>query len=112
MSRDRRLRRGGSAIGTMLTMNMARQISRNQSISVTARRGLTVRVAKGRIWLTRDGDIKDYILNAGESLEIGASGRVVVFGLTEAFVQVDEPERAPGLWTGILARLTWMGERA
>jgi len=96
----------------MLTMNMARQISRNQSISVTARRGMTVRVAKGRIWLTRDGDIKDYILNAGDSLEIAASGRVVIFGLTEAFVQVDTPERARGVWAGFFARLTWMGERA
>jgi hypothetical protein len=96
----------------MLTMNTARQISRNQSLSVTGRRGMTVRVASGRIWLTRDGDIRDYILNAGDSLEIAASGRVVAFGLTEAFVQVDTPERAPGLWTGFLARLTWMGERA
>jgi len=96
----------------MLTMNTARQITRNQSISVNARRGMTVRVAKGRIWLTRDRDIKDYVLGAGDSMEIGASGRVVIFGLTEAFVQVDTPERAPGVWAGFLARLTWMGERA
>jgi len=93
-------------------MDIARQISRNQSISIAARRGMTVRVARGRVWLTRDRDIKDYILGPGESLEIVSDGQVVVFGLTEAFVQVDKPERAHGLWTGLVARLTWMGERA
>ena len=112
MSRDRRLRRGGSALGNMLSMNMVRPISRNRSVSVAAKRGMTVRVARGRVWLTRDGDIKDYILNAGESMNLEASGQVVLFGLSESLVQVDKPESAPGLWTGLLARLTWMGEQA
>jgi len=93
-------------------MDTARQISRNQSISIAARRGTTVRVARGRVWLTRDRDIKDYILGPGESLEILSDGQVVVFGLAEAFIQVDTPARAPGAWTGLLARLMWMGERA
>jgi hypothetical protein len=93
-------------------MSMVRQISRNQSISVAARRGTTVRVSRGRIWLTRDGDARDYVLNPGDSMNLEASGRVVLFGLTAAFVQVDKPERAPGLWSGLLARLTWIGERA
>ena len=93
-------------------MSMVQQISRNHSISVAARRGMTVRVARGRVWLTRDGDIRDYILNAGDSLQLETSGRVVLFGLAEAVFQVDEPERAPGLWTGLLARLTWIGEQA
>jgi hypothetical protein len=73
---------------------------------------MTVRVARGRVWLTRDGDIKDYILNAGDSLELAAGAQVVLFGLTEALFQVDTPARAPGVWTGFLARFTWMGERA
>ena len=93
-------------------MSMVQQISRNQSISVAAARGMTVRVALGRVWLTRDGDVRDYVLNPGDSMALEARGRVVLFGLTEAIFQVDKPERAPGLWTGLLARLTWMGEQA
>ena len=93
-------------------MSMVREISRNQSIGVAARRGVTVRVAQGRVWLTCDGDIRDYILSAGDSMRLDASGRVVLFGLSEAFVQVDTPARAPGAWTGLLARLIWMGDQA
>ena len=73
---------------------------------------MTVRVAKGRVWLTRHGDIKDYILNAGDSLELVAGGLLVLFGLTEAIFQVDPPVRAPGVLSGILARLTRTGEYA
>ena len=73
---------------------------------------MTVRVAKGRVWLTREGDIRDYILNAGDSLELAASGLVVLFGLTEATFQVDTPARAPGVWSGFFARLSWIGEQS
>ena len=93
-------------------MSMVQQISRNQSVGVAARRGMTIRVALGRVWLTRDGDVRDYVLKPGDSMVLEASGRVVLFGLTESIFQVDTPVRAPGLWTGLLARLTWMGERA
>jgi len=93
-------------------MSMVQQISRHQSISVAARRGTIVRVARGRVWLTRHGDLKDYVLNPGDSMVLEGGGRVVLFGLAEAFVQVDTPARAPGAWAGLLARLIWMGERA
>ena len=93
-------------------MSMVQNVSRNESRSVAAKRGSTVRVARGRIWLTRDGDIKDYILNAGDSLELAAGGLVVIFGLSEAIFQIDTPARAPGVWSGIVARFTWMGEQA
>ena len=73
---------------------------------------MTVRVAHGRVWLTRDGDIKDYVLNTGDSLELAGSGQVVLFGLTEALFQIDTPVRAPGVWSGILARLKRTGEYA
>jgi len=73
---------------------------------------MTIRIAQGRVWLTRDGDIRDYVLGAGDSIELDAGGRVVLFGLEDGFLQVDTPARAPGVWTGFLARLTWMGERA
>jgi len=93
-------------------MSTVQKMFRNQSTSVAGRRGMTIRIAQGRVWLTRDGDIRDYILGAGDSLELGAGGRVVLFGLEDGFLQIDTPERAPGLWSGLLARLTWIGDQA
>ena len=93
-------------------MSTVQTVSRNQSLSIAGRPGMIIRIAQGRVWLTRDGDIQDYVLSAGESMPLEASGKVVLFGLAASFVQVDEPERAPGLWTGLLARLTWMGDQA
>jgi hypothetical protein len=93
-------------------MSAVQEVSRNQSVSVAGRRGMTIRIARGRVWLTRDGDIRDYVLNAGDSMRLDASGRVVLFGLTDGFLQIDTPARAPGVWSGLLARFTWMGERA
>jgi hypothetical protein len=93
-------------------MNIVQKVSRNESRSVACRRGMILRVARGRVWVTRDGDIRDYVLSAGESLELAAGGRVVLFGLTEALFQFDTPARAPGVWSGILARFTWMGEQS
>ena len=96
----------------MPTMSIVQEITRNESRSVATRRGTIVRVARGRVWLTRDGDIKDYILNAGDALELDSGGLIVFFGLTEALFQVDTPVRAPGVLSGILARLTRTGEYA
>jgi len=93
-------------------MNTVQKVSLNESRSVAGRRGMTLRIARGRVWITRDGDIRDYVLSAGESMELAAGGRVVLFGLTEALFQIDTPARAPGVWSGILARFTWMGEQA
>jgi Protein of unknown function (DUF2917) len=92
-------------------MSMVKKVTRNQSVSVAGRRGMTVRIAQGRVWLTRDGDIRDYVLSAGDSMELDAAGRVVLFGLTDGFLQIDKPERAPGLWSRFFARLSWMGEQ-
>jgi Protein of unknown function (DUF2917) len=87
-------------------MSMVQKVSRNESRRIAGRRGMIFRVTRGRLWLTRDGDIRDYILSAGDSVELVAAGAVVLFGLTESFFQVDTPVRAPGVWSGILARLT------
>jgi hypothetical protein len=92
-------------------MSMVKKVTRNQSVSVAGRRGMTVRIAQGRVWLTRDGDIRDYVLSAGDSMNLEATCQVVLFGLTAAFVQVDTPARAPGLWSRFFARLSWMGEQ-
>jgi len=81
-----------------------RALGKREVFSLAGRRGLTVRVTQGRVWLTRDGDIRDYVLSAGEAMELETSGSVVLFGLTEASFQFHTPARAPGMWSGLVAR--------
>jgi DUF2917 family protein len=81
-----------------------RALKQREVFSIAGREGTTVRVTQGRVWLTRHGDIKDYMLAAGDVMELEASGSVVLFGLTEASLQIHTPVRAPGLWAGLTAR--------
>ena len=80
-----------------------RSLGEREVISVAGRRGMTVRVTHGRVWLTRHGDIRDYVLSAGDGMELETGGSVVLFGLTEASLQFDTPARAPGVWSGLVA---------
>ena len=110
--------RGGPALATILRTNagtlparrqeavvsmIRRAVGTREVISVTGRRGMTVRVTHGRVWLTRHGDIRDYVLSAGDAMELETGGSVVLFGLTEASLQFDTPARAPGVWSGLVA---------
>ena len=89
-------------------MNWLRE---HQATTVKVRRGMHVRVTRGRVWLTQEGDPKDYVLSAGEAMELKTKGPVVLYGLTDASFQVDTPARAPGMWSGFFARFSWMGEQ-
>jgi len=91
---------------------LQRALSEREVFSIAGRRGMAVRVTQGRVWLTRHGDAKDYVLGAGDGMELETSCSLVLFGLTEASLQIHTPARAPGMWSGLLARFTWIGEQA
>lgn len=48
----------------------------------------SVRVQTGRIWLTRQGDSRDYCMEAGAVFPCATTGRVVVEALEEASIAV------------------------
>jgi len=89
-----------------------RALRKSEVFSLAGRRGTTVRVTRGQVWLTQDGDARDHVLGAGDAMELKTSGSVVVFGLKEGSLQFLTPARAPGLWAGLVARFTWIGEQA
>ena len=91
---------------------MIRQLRRHESTSLKGVRGMQVRVTQGRVWLTRDGDLKDYFLGAGDAMVLDSGGLVVLYGLSDASLRFHEPARAPGIWSGLLARISWIGEQA
>lgn len=42
----------------------------------------------GTVWVTREGDGTDHVLNAGETLEPAGRGRIVIQALSDATVEV------------------------
>jgi hypothetical protein len=56
--------------------------------------GLLLRVRAGTVWATQEGDRADHVLRAGLELRLGARGRVVLWALEPAAVDL---EPAPDL---------------
>jgi hypothetical protein len=50
--------------------------------------GVTVTCRAGSVWLTVDGDPNDYILEAGESFALPGRGRVLVYALGAARIDL------------------------
>ncbi|HTN54397.1 MAG TPA: DUF2917 domain-containing protein [Anaeromyxobacter sp.] len=58
------------------------------------REGLRVRVSSGTVWVTQEADPEDHVLAGPGVFDTRPRGRVVVYALTPATVEVD-PEGAP-----------------
>lgn len=46
--------------------------------ALTEARGMAIRCRSGLLWITAECDCRDYVLRAGQSLEIFTRGRVVI----------------------------------
>ena len=79
---------------------MMLELSESQTWSAeVGRDGIRLRVRSGEVWVTRQRDELDHLVQAPESFESGWKGRLVVFALTPARVEVTpltSPARAPG----------------
>jgi hypothetical protein len=53
-------------------------------ISLDGARGATLRVTRGRVWLTQERDARDIVLDAGDAFTIECGGRTVVEALEGA----------------------------
>lgn len=51
-------------------------------------RGTVVRVSRGRLWLTQDGDRADHVLEAGDSWMIERDGRTIVEAQVDSLVDL------------------------
>lgn len=56
-------------------------------------RGVTATCVEGRIWLTRDGDRNEKILQVGESFTTGDRRRVILQALTPSRVSLSCPAK-------------------
>jgi hypothetical protein len=68
-----------------------------------AQRGATVTCVAGYLWVTRDGDPHDHILEPGKFYTLRGRGRVTVQALAESRFRVDVPLTL----LGALLRARW-----
>ncbi|MCP3140079.1 DUF2917 domain-containing protein [Pyxidicoccus xibeiensis] len=65
------------------------------SVRTQADESLTLTCGEGLLWLTREGDSRDYVLNPGQTVRLEVPGRVVVQALRPAsFRLASGPSRA------------------
>jgi hypothetical protein len=66
------------------------RLGRNNNLSLHGADGSCLHVHWGRVWVTRNGDIKDYIVEAGESVAIDRIGTTLVSALSDAGLSILE----------------------
>jgi hypothetical protein len=74
----------GTNEGWELAKNAAMRLPRSRSAKI-------VRVERGTVLVTREGDLEDHILEAGDELFLDVRGLAVAWAFTEAAISVREP---------------------
>lgn len=70
-------------------MNWNRNTLENHRMLQLNNRGeFEVEVIKGAVYVTKEGDRKDYIVRSGETLHMEGKGRIVIEGFPNAEVSV------------------------
>jgi hypothetical protein len=54
------------------------ELAPSEVVALDGARGATLRVTRGRVWLTQHGDTRDIFLGAGDAFTIERGGRTVV----------------------------------
>ena len=67
-----------------------RALAKNQLLALPAE-DLTLTCLSGELWLTRDGDIEDYILGAGRSFTVRRGDQAAVQALQPSRVRLAAP---------------------
>ena len=73
---------------------MMLDLSQSQTWSAkVGRAGIEVRVASGDVWITRERDVEDHVLTGPDTFDSTWKGKLVVYALSPATVEVTELPR-------------------
>lgn len=70
---------------------MNRHIERGSLVRLRDGKGLLVCVLQGELWVTQEGDPRDYLVRAGERLRLERRGAVVASALSAVRVTMTQP---------------------
>jgi hypothetical protein len=64
---------------------------------------LSVTCEQGAVWLTVDGNPRDFVLKAGETFETSDRGRLLIYALADSRISLREamPAPQPAPWYGL-----------
>lgn len=65
-------------------------------LKIAARKGERVRVRSGEVWVTQHGDLNDYLLKAGDSLDLNGEGMVLANASKPTLLELLGSEPAGG----------------
>ena len=89
------------------------ELAPHELVLLDGARGTTLRVTRGRVWLTHERDPRDIILDAGDVFTIERGGRTIVEALNDTTVCVlahhVEAVRSPAARRSLATRaLEWL----
>lgn len=67
------------------------QLTKANLISLPDAEGSTVAVLWGSVWITQDGILRDYELNAGESFTIRGDGKILISAFENSALAILQP---------------------
>jgi hypothetical protein len=70
-------------------------LARGDIMRIEDGRGMRVHVREGAVWITQEGDRRDYYISAGGSLRLTRDGRTVIAAVRHASIAVTSPDE-PG----------------
>ena len=67
-------------------------------MALTKAQGAEVKVLTGRVWLTTDGDLRDFFLVPGDAHRIARDGLTIINAFEPSVVHVEPPQAQPAAW--------------
>jgi len=82
------------------------QLSSRQPLTLADARGSRLRALAGTAWVTMDGDSRDWVLEAGDELQLASDRRVLVMALgpAQATMELCTRRDRPGGWRARIAQ--------
>lgn len=63
-------------------------LAAGELVNLDDARGTTLRVRRGQVWVTQDGDLADHVLDAGTAWAIERNGRTIVQAQAATIVEL------------------------
>ena len=67
-------------------------------MALTNAEGAEVKVLTGQVWLTTDGDLRDFFLVPGDAHRIARDGLTIINAFEPSVVHVEPPQPRPDWW--------------